>query len=100
MSRDQQLKQLKRLQAEVDAIRRDMGISAPDAVLYLSPLYALEDEVVVVEADGFGGATTCVVEGNYPVDYITKFEKHFVSEEKALRMAEDLVEQIVSPNMA
>ena len=71
MNRKQKLKQLQRLQA-LDAIRKDLGINASGTVLYSSPLLALEDEVVVVEADGFGGATTCVVEGNYPVDYISK----------------------------
>jgi hypothetical protein len=92
MNRKQKLKQLQRLQAQADAIREDLGISAPGTVLYSSPLCALEDEVVLVEADGFGGATTCVVEGNYPVDYISKIEKHFSSEEKAICNAEDLTE--------
>lgn len=92
MNRKQKLKQLQRLQAQVDSIRDDLGISAPGEVLYSSPLCAIEDELVVVEADGFGGATICVVEGNYPVDYISKTEKYFPSEEKAICNAEDLVE--------
>lgn len=96
MNRKQKLKQLQRLQAQIDAIRKDLGINASGTVLYSSPLLALEDEVVVVEADGFGGATTCVVEGNYPVDYISKIENHFPSEEKAICNAEDLVEGRVS----
>lgn len=99
MNRNQELKRLQRLQVEVDAIRRELKISAPGVVLYASPLYALEDEMVMVEADGFGGATTCVVEGNYPVDYITKFEKHFMSEEEAICMAEGLIDRSVSLNM-
>ena len=90
MNRNQKLTRLRRLQSEIDAIRHQLGISPPGAVLYSSPICALEEEVVIVEADGMGGATTCVVEGNYPVDYITKFEKRFISEEKAVRKAENL----------
>ena len=96
MNRKQKLKQLQCLQAQIDTIREDLEISAPGTILYSSPLCAIEDEVVLVEADGFGGATTCVVEGNYPVDYISKIEKHFSSEEKAICNAEDLVEGTAS----
>lgn len=98
-SRGQELKRLQRLHITVDALRRKLGINAPGVVLYSSPLCALEDEVVVVEADGGGGATTCVVEGNYPVDYITKFEKHFDSEEEAIRTADGLVGKSLSSSM-
>lgn len=87
-----QLARLKSLQAEIDALRKELGISAPGEVLYSSPLRALEDEEVVVEADGFGGATTSIVEGNYPIDFFTEFEKHFSSEGKAITAADDLVE--------
>ena len=87
-----QLARLKSLQAEIDALRKVLRISAPGEVLYSSPLRALEDKEVVVEADGLGGATTSVVEGNYPVDYFTDFEKHFSSEDEAIIAADDLVE--------
>lgn len=100
MNRSQELKRLRHLQSEADAIRRKLRISPSGAVLYSSPLCSLEDEVVVVEADGVGGATTSVVEGNYPVDYITKFEQHFASEDIALRQAEELVEKHVIPSIS
>lgn len=87
-----QLVRLKSLQAEMDALRKELRISAPGEVLYSSSLRALEDKEVVVEADGFGGATTSVVEGNYPIDYCTEFEKHFSSEDEAITAADDLVE--------
>jgi hypothetical protein len=45
----------------------------------------------VVEADGFGGATTRVVEGNYSVDYAIKFEQFFPTEGEAEAAAEVLV---------
>jgi hypothetical protein len=93
MKRNQELRRLRLLQSEIDALRHNLGINSPGEVLYSSPICALEEEIVVVEADGMGGATTCVVEGNYPVDYITKYEKRFMSEEKAIRKAERLAGQ-------
>ncbi|MDF0665067.1 MAG: hypothetical protein P0119_03220 [Nitrospira sp.] len=91
MKRDHELRRVRRLQKEIDSIRRQLGLSSPGAVVYSSPLRSLEDEVVVVEADGMGGATTCIIEGNYPIDFITKYEERFPSEEKAVRKAESLV---------
>ncbi len=86
------LEELRRLQSQVETLRRDLGISAPGTVLYSSSLRITDDDVVVVEADGFGGATTSIVEGNYPVDYITKAEKWFASEEEAINAADDVVD--------
>lgn len=94
MKRDQELRRLRRLQSEIDSIRRLLGISAPGTVVYSSLLRSLGDEVVVVEADGMGGATTSVVEGNYPIDFTTKYEEQFPSEEIAIRKAENLVGQV------
>ncbi|NGZ09383.1 MAG: hypothetical protein CV088_08340 [Nitrospira sp. LK70] len=94
MKRDQELRRLRRLQSEIDSIRRLLGISSPGTVVYSSPLRSLEDEVVVVEADGMGGATTSVIGGNYPIDFTTKYEERFASEEMAIRKAENLVGQV------
>jgi hypothetical protein len=88
---------LKRLQTEADAIRGKLGINAPNTVLYFASLDACSDEQVVVEADGFGGATTSTVEGNYPLDYLTHHAKEFRSEEAAIRAAAEIVEQQVEP---
>lgn len=101
MNRKQkQIKELRRLQRQVDEIRRDLGLNGPGTIVYSSPLCALEDEVVLVESDGFGGATTCVIDGNYPIDYNIEFEKHLPCEEKAIEMAERLVDGRVSLNAA
>jgi hypothetical protein len=88
---------LKRLQTEADAIRRKLRISAPNAVLYLESLDPCGDRQVVVEADGFGGATTSTVEGNCPLDYLTHHAKEFRSEEAAIHAAAEIVEQQVEP---
>jgi hypothetical protein len=57
-------------------------------VTFLAHPDVADDSLLIVEADGFGGATTSIVEGNYPVDYITKFEKAFPTEREAEAAAE------------
>lgn len=86
---------LKALQAEIDAIRSKLRVGDRDEVLYLAAL-DVNDEVVIVEADGFGGATTKVVEGNYPIDFFTHYEKPFATESAALQAAENLFEDDMS----
>ena len=91
MKKDSRLKRLHQLQGEIDLLRQTLGINSPGSVLFSSPICAADDETVLVEADGLGGATTCIVTGNYPVDYITKYEKQFASERQAIRHAESWV---------
>jgi len=90
MDRDALLVELRILQERADTIRNELGISPPEHVTFLAKRETIRDEVVVVEADGFGGATTTIVEGNYPVDYVTKFAKIFRTEEEAETAAERL----------
>ena len=90
MKTTEKLHELKSLQSRIDAIRRDLGINPPGEVTYQADLDVTSDDTVVVVADGFGGATTSVVAGNYPVDYTTKFEKFFPREEEAESAAEDI----------
>ena len=96
MERAEKLAELRSLQARADAIRKSFGFSPPGQVISLASLGVSPDDTVVVEADGFGGATTSVVEGNYPVDYIDKFERFFPSESEA-RGAAELVWHGASP---
>ena len=84
------LAELERLQAEADAIRKELGFSQPGAILYQTWLSAVDEEMIVVEADGFGRATTRVVEGDYPFDYHTKFERTFETEQEAERAADEI----------
>ena len=88
---------LRELQTEVDAIRRELGISSPKSVLYLSALNVTDDKSVVVEADGFGGATVSVVEGNYPIDFVAHYQKEFDSEDTAIEVAEKIVDEHTNP---
>jgi hypothetical protein len=89
MNKTEKLAELRSLQTNADSIRQELGISQPGKILFLSSLGS-DNDVVVVEADGFGGATTSVVEGNYPIDYVTKFERFLPSEQDAEAAAEEL----------
>jgi hypothetical protein len=50
------------------------------------------DEELVVEADGKGGATLMIVEGNYPIDYLIKRHRPFLSEDAACEAADEMIE--------
>jgi hypothetical protein len=76
------------LQAQLDLIRTRLDVSAPGYVLYRADLSYGDDEFVVVEADGFGGASLRVVEGNYPVDFFTRQEMAFSTEAEAVKNAD------------
>lgn len=97
MSREEKLAELRILTAEADVIRRELGFSRPGTVTFLAQRDRVEEETVVVEADGFGGATTSVVVGNYPIDFSVKFEKFFPSEEEAETAGEQIAFEGASP---
>ncbi len=77
MNRTEKLAELRSLQARADAIREELEFSPPGKIVFLAHLDVSTDNTLLVEADRFGGATASVVEGNYPVDYVTKFERFF-----------------------
>lgn len=77
------------LDAQLGSFRTKFGISAPGTILYSSSLSSSDDETLLVEADGFGGATMHVVEGNYPFDYLTQFAQFFEAEIAAVAAAEE-----------
>ena len=97
MKTNAKLAELRSLTRRADTLREELGISPPGEVTFLAHLDEACDDMVVVEADGFGGATTSVVEGNYPVDYLIKFERSFPSEEEAEAAAEDVAFNGISP---
>ena|SRR5437660_1378087 len=96
MPLNEKLNSLMSLQRQVDLLRKELGIAAPDKVLFLAEVDGTPDQVVV-EADGFGGATTNVVEGNYPVDYVVKFERSFPTEGEAEAAAEHIAFEAAAP---
>lgn len=89
--------QLRKLQAQIDALRNKLGVSGRGEVIYLAPR-DVDDDLVIVQADGFGGAITKVVEGNYPLDFFTRHEKSFSTETTAMEAAESVVEGDVDPS--
>jgi hypothetical protein len=97
MNTNEKLAELRSLQTKADTIREQLGISPPGKVTFLAQRDAADDDMVVVETDGFGRATTSVVEGHYPLDYITKFEKSFPREQEAEAAAEAVAFKGISP---
>jgi hypothetical protein len=82
-----------RLQSRLDDIRNRLGISARREVLFRADLSYGDDEVLLVEADGFGGGVLRVVEGNYPVDYLIRDEREFSTEAEAFEAAATLKDE-------
>ena len=92
------LAELRSLESRADTLRKKLGNSRPGEVTFLASRDGMSDDIVLVEADGLGGATTSVVVGNYPVDYVTRFHKSFPSERDAEVAAEDIAFHGVSPS--
>jgi len=83
MNRASRIQELKRLQTQVDELRSELEFSPPGVIWQADSPQGM----IVVEADGFGGATTRIVEGNYPIDYCATFGKSFRSEDDAETVA-------------
>jgi hypothetical protein len=81
------------LQSQLDDVRQRLQIGDRGEILFRADLSYGDDEVVLVEADGFGGAILRVVEGNYPVDYLTREERAFSTEAEAEEAAMALCSQ-------
>jgi hypothetical protein len=91
MGDDETLSRLKHLHTESERIRQRLRISSPNSVIFRAPINSIDDEEVVVQADGLGGARISVVEGNYPIDFLTLSETEFVTEAGAIEAAEQIV---------
>jgi len=90
MENETKLDQLRRLDAAAVQLRRELQISPPGELLFSADLDVCSDRQVVVEADGFGGATVMVVEGNYPMDCLQYQGRKFASEDAAREAAEQI----------
>jgi hypothetical protein len=93
MKTKSQLEQLRKLEVKSERLRRSLGVSNRGEVIFQAPNSMWFDNDIVVEADGAGGAKLLVVEGNYPIDYLTKSERAFASEDAACEAAERLLER-------
>jgi|SRR5580692_9550240 hypothetical protein len=82
-----------RLQSRLDGIRERLGINTRGEILFRADLSYGDDEVLLVEADGFGGGVLRVVEGNYPVDYLIRDEREFSTEAEAFEAAATLKDE-------
>ena len=93
MNDEESLIRLKRFHAEAERIRQRLHISSPNSIVFRAPLNPLDDEEVVVEADGLGGARLSIIEGNYPIDFLSLRETKFATERAAIRQAERLIDR-------
>jgi len=91
-----QLESITRLQEKLDSLRRQLGVADRGVILYRSEVSYGDAEFIVVEADGFGGATMRRAEGNYPTDFLTLQELEFATEFDAVRAAENLRRKITA----
>jgi len=87
--------------SDIQAVRRGLfytfsttvvNVSYRGEVIFRAAYSIFPDEDLVVEADGAGGATLLVVEGNYPIDYLVKAQHEFDSEEEACAKADQMTE--------
>lgn len=78
-------------------MKKKLGTNLRSAVLYQAFRDELSDDLVVVEADGEGGARTSVVEGNFPLEFIVKHSKNFSSEKAAVNAAVQIAEDSAEP---
>ena len=82
--------EIRRLERRLKRLRQRLRIFDRNAVV---ALYDGDvDERIVVEADGLGGARVVRADGNYPIDYSARDERHFRNEEAAGRAAHCLAE--------
>lgn len=84
-----QLEAITSLQEKLDSLRRQLGVADRGAVLLRSEVSYADDEFIVVEADGLGGATMRRGEGNYPTDFLTLQEFEMATEFDAVKAADD-----------
>lgn len=88
-TRDADLRRLKAIEKEAEELREKLGISKAGEVIWQSGVF---DGLLLVEATGDGSAVLMYVEGNYPMDYISKEQKKYTSEERATDDARRLME--------
>ena len=69
---------------QVDFVRHAPGASQAGEIIWQAEAF---DGPLMVIADGKGGAMLEYVEGNYPVDYMTKNSREFYSEDLACQAA-------------
>lgn len=75
--------------SKVDLVRHDPGASQAGEIIWQAEAF---DGPLMVIADGKGGARLEYVEGNYPIDYITKDSRDFDDEELACRAAQAAID--------
>ncbi len=79
------------LQTEIDDLRNRLGVEQRGSVIFQADASYADEERIIVEADGLGVAVLKVVEGNYPLDFLTREESKYSTEASAVEAAEALL---------
>jgi hypothetical protein len=77
--------ELRRLDEKARSIRKTLGYSQSGEVIWQAAIDL--DKLLVVVANGRGGASLLHVRGNYPVDYLLLEQLNFASEKAACEAA-------------
>lgn len=81
--------QLKAIDEKARMLRKELGFSDPGQVLFVADIDF--NDRIVVEADGYGGASILQVQGNWPVEFFKLREKRFSTEREAEEAADSCV---------
>ncbi len=92
-----QLDRLRALDREAGALREKLRLNYRGEVVFMADIYVADSDRAVVVADGYGKATVSVIDGNYPVDYLTKHSKACDSVRDACVIAEALQANFLEP---
>lgn len=76
------------LQSKLDALRETVGVADRGSLLHRFDVSYGDDECIVVEADGLGGAVLRRVAGRYPADCLSLEEHEYATEFEAVEAAE------------
>jgi hypothetical protein len=87
------------LDRRANVLRFNLGFSVPNRQLYRAEVSASAGRILLVEADGLGGAWASMIGGNHPFDYQLYYERYFDTELEAVRAAKDIAELEADPEI-
>ena len=88
-----QLDAISDLQQRLDDLRKQIGVADRGSILFRAEISFGDDECIIVEADGFGGAVLRIVDGVYPTDFVTRQELEYATEWDAVIAAKAFQKQ-------
>lgn len=78
------IEQIKQLDEQIEKLRETLNLADKKEVLYQDQTW---NKVVIVEADGYGGADLLIGDGFYPLRFSVKESTHYDDEAAAIEAA-------------